>query len=228
MLASLVKLSEIKQYIEVNEENTSFDESLKQLARVATKQLENFCRRTFSAQEYTETFNTRYAGTFAYDLTGDYSNMEGVLVQYKAQRFPLKGFPINTEEDFEVSYDISRAFGDSIEPLVETDYFINQAGNALYLLKGTAEAYASLRVVYTGGYTTELVGTELVITGAPENLKLACVTQVMFLFNKYREQNIGVRGQKKHSPEYVMNEQMLCPEAQSMAFEFRRQMVGKR
>lgn len=226
-LATLVTLSELKRYIQINEDNSSFDAPLKQLARVATKSLETFCRRSFSSAEYTEYFNTRDSRTFVYDLTGNYTNDEGLLERNQVQRFPLKGYPVDLDEDFEVYYDTSRAFA-AATLLAETDYYINSAGNALYLLKGTISAPRSLKVVYTGGYTTASQSGELVVSGAPEDLKLACVQQVVFMFNKLQEGNVGVRGSKKHSPEYIQNEQMLCPEAQALAVPYKRQLVGKR
>lgn len=227
-LASLVTLTELKRYIAINDDNSSFDASLKQLARVATKSLETYCRVNFSRAEYTEYFNTRNSTQYAYDLTSDYTNLEGILEANQVQRFPLKGVPVDTEEDITVWYDTSRQFADSLAALAATEFYINAAGTSLYLLKGTANAARSLKVTYTGGYTTAVQAGETILTGAPENLKLACITQVIYLFNKMQEGNVGVRGSKKHSPEYIQNEQMLCPEAQALAIDFRRSLVGKR
>lgn len=226
-LASLVTLDELKTQLSIQNSNTSFDDSLKQLARVSTKALETFCRRVLTSAAYTEYFSTRYSKTFSYDLSGDYQNLDGLLEGANVQRFPLNGFPVDLNSAFSVYYDTTREFADDTL-LDSTDYYINSAGNALYLLKGTIEAPRSLKVTYTGGYATSLSGSDLIISGAPEDLKMACITQVIFFFNKIQEGNIGVRGSKKHSPEYIQNAQMLCPEAQAFALPYRRRLLGKR
>lgn len=227
MLASLVTLNELKTYIQIKDTNTAYDAELKQLARVATKSLETFTRRSFEAAEYTEYFGTRNSVTYMYDVSGDYSNAEGILQDAQVQKFNLKGYPVDLEEDFLVYYDPNRVFGD--DTLVpDTDYFLNAAGNTLFLMRGTVESPRAIKIVYTGGYTTALDGSDLIINGAPEDLKLACITQVVFFFSKLTESNVGVKGSKKHSPEYIQNEQMLCPEAQALAFPYRKNLVGRR
>lgn len=224
---SLVSLTELKVYIAINEDNTSFDASLVQLAKVATKSLENYCRRSFSVAEYVEYFGTRDSGTFAYDLYSGYENIDGILEGAETQKFPLKGFPVSADLPFEVRYDLTRQFSD-VSVLAATDYYLSSAGNTLFLLRATAQSPRSLKVTYTAGYDTEVLGGVTIISGAPENLKLACIMQVVFMFNKLQEANIGVKGSKKHSPEYIQNDQMLCPEAQALAVEFRRNLVGRR
>jgi len=222
-LPALVSLTELKTYIAINEQNTQYDEPLQQLARVATKALETYCRRTFSYQEYSQHFDTRETNRLDYDVTGDWSNASGLLESSAAQRFPLKGFNVDPEEDFAVYYSTSRIY-DSTTLVPASDYYLNDAGSTLFLLRGTAKARRSVRVDYTAGYALD---DNSVMQAVPDDLKLAAITQVMYFFNKMNENNIGVRGPKKHSPEYIQNENMLCPEAQALAIPYRRNLTGR-
>lgn len=222
-LGSLVTLTELKQYIAINETNTSFDISLRQLARVATKSLETFCRVQFSEQQYIEIFDTRKTGGYSYDLSSNWENDSGYIADPAIQSFALKGQPVNTDLPMVINFDVNRAWPDE-NILLETDYFFNAGTKRLYIYRALPEASKALKITYTGGFPTDANGN----IEAPEDLKLACITQVIFMFNKMQEGNIGVRGTKKFSPEYVQNEQMLCPEALAMSAPYRRQLVGKR
>jgi hypothetical protein len=234
-IKTLVSVAELKQYLPVQEGNTAFDQNLLSLSGTSTSLLETYCRAKFAAQSYTDFFNTRYSKAYIYDLSGNYSNEEGVLEQADVQRFPLRGYPVDTGEDFNVYYDPTRAFAESSK-LQSADYYLSNTGNTLYLLAGTDNTIRGLKVTYTGGYTTTeetlTIGDTdidyLEISGAPEDLKMACITQTIFLFNKVQEGNIGVVGRDKHSPEYVSNEYLLCPEAQALVIPYRRILTGKR
>ena len=220
---TLVSLDELKAYISINENNSTYDAPLQQLARVATKALEAYCRRSFLYQAYTEHFDTRDTARAEYDVGGDWSNDTGIIESAAAQRFPLKGLNVDFEEDITVHYSAARVYDAST--LVDNDlYYFNDAGNTLYLLKATAKARRSVRIAYSAGYAANAKG---VLTEAPDDLKLAAITQVMFLFNKMNEANIGVKGSKKHSPEYIQNANMLCPEAQALVLPYRRNLMGR-
>lgn len=233
-IKTLVSVAEIKQYLPVQDGNTAFDQNLLSLSGTATRLLENYCRANFSAQNYTDFFNTRYSKKYTYDLSGNYANEDGVLEQSEVQRFPLRGYPVDTGEDFDVYYDPTRVFADSTK-LQSTDYYLSNAGNTLYLLAGTDSTIRGLKVAYTGGYTTTeetltVDATDIdyvLISGAPEDLKMACTVQTIFLFNKVQEGNIGVVGRDKHSPEYVSNAYLICPEAQALVIPYRRLLTGK-
>jgi len=234
-VTTLVSVDELKQYIQIQADNTSFDLNLLSLSGTATSLLETFCRAKFSSQVYTQQFHTRNAKNYVYDLGADYQNDQGIVEDAEVQRFPLKGFPVDTAEDFFVYYDPYRLFPESSK-LESTDYYLNEPGNALYILTGTVKTVMGLKVVYTGGYTTApaTIGTApndtdySLISGAPEDLKMACIVQTIFLFNKVQEGNIGVKGRDKHSPEYISNELLLCPEAQAMAVPYKRILTGRR
>lgn len=234
MLPSLVTLDEIKQYISVQDEDETFDAQLMNLAQNATKLLETFCRRKFAEDEYVDYFTARNSGGYSYDITGNASNTSGILEQEDVQRFGIKGYPVNLEQAFTVKYDPSRAFGDDTA-LAEAEFFFDESKNAVYVTRALSAGKNVISVEYTAGYSvTEEVGTGDdavtydIISGAPEDLKMACVTQVVFMFNKYREGNIGLVGADRHSPQYEKTASMLCSEAQAFAAPYVRRQVGQR
>ncbi len=229
-LPSLVSVEELKVFISVKEDVTAFDEQLISLAKSATKLLETFCRREFTAKDYTEQFDTVGNSSLEYDLGGGYQNDLGVQEKKAAQRFSLKGMPVDPN-DFALFYDPSRAFGEDTQ-LAAAEYYLKPDTNSVYVFRSLADTKGGMKAIYSAGYASETEGSgddayEL-ISGAPEDLKMACITQVIFLFNKYREGNVGVVGRDRHSPEYERNQSQLCSEAQSFAAPYRRLLVGRR
>ena len=227
-LPSLVDVDELKVYISVKEDVTAFDEQLLSLAKNATGLIQGFCRREFTEQEYTEQFDTRLNSNYVYDLAGN--NDLGITQDTKAQRFSLQGLPVDADT-LEVYYSPTREFS-ADNALVASEYFFNPKTNALYVFKPMGDTKGGLQVVYTAGYTSETQGSGAtaweLISGAGEDLKMACITQVIFMFNKYREGNIGLIGRDRHSPEYERNPSLLCSEAQRYAMPYRKQLLGRR
>ncbi len=242
MSNSLVSVDELKVFIGVAEGVADFDAQLLSLAKSSTALLSTFCRRDFTYAAITEIFSTRDTFVLDYDLGGGiYSqgNQSGLLIEPAAQRFVLKAFPLDTEADIVVNYDPKHIFGS--ETVVDSDdYFIDAVGNALYLKKPTGKTVRGLMITASGGYH---VGTDApvgpspgpaspgdleILQGVPDDLKMACITQTMYMFNKYREGNVGIVGADKHSPNYEKNSNLLCTEAMGLAAPYKRVLVGRR
>lgn len=236
MNESLVSVPELKVYIQVEEGNTEFDAQLLGMAKTATKLLETWCRREFAKKEYTEIFTTRQSGGFVYNLWGGAFDDDGLIEQPGVQRFNLKGPPIDTDEAITIAYSPSRMY-DTGQIVTSSQYFLDADKGTLLLFLSTAAVSKALKITYTGGYDTEedTLGsggdtvTYDLISGAPDDLKMAAITQTMFLFNKIRESSIGVVGSSgRNSPVYSQNELLLCPEAIALATPYRKVLLGRK
>lgn len=220
-----ITLDEVKTYIDIQDGNISFDDKLTDLIAVSSQLISVYCRRDFKKQEYTEYFGTRFNQSCPYDLTGDPSNDSGLLKEYTLQRFKLKAFPVDLAQDFKVYYDTSREWLSSSLLIKDTDYYVDTETNAVVLLIGTVESPRSIKIVYTAGYT-EASGT--LSASLPEELKLACVAQTMFLFDKIETSSIGVSNQSDDEGQPYVGPQLLVREAQELSKSYRRQLYGKR
>ena len=236
MLPSLVTLEEIKMYINVRDADDGFDAQLLNLAKNATKLLENYCRRSFEKKVYTEHFNTRDTRGVVYDLAGGTYNDSGLIDKPGVQRFSLTGYPIDADAPISANFDAQRAC-QSGTALAAEQFFIDPKNSVFFLQKGVPAVLRGLQVSYTAGYEAAEEQTEAtagdpidytVLVDAPEDLKMACVTQVVFMFNKYREGNIGIIGADRHSPEYERSADMLCTEARAYAAPYRRLLKGQK
>ncbi len=239
MSNSLVSISGLKVFIGVAEGVQDFDTQLFTLAKSATALLENFCRRKFTYQEITETFSTVDTFNIEYDLaSGVYpnGNQSGLMLLPGTQRFVLKAYPMDLGASLTVNYDANHNFADPNSLVDPSLYFFDTVGNALYLRKPTAKTVRGLQIVASGGYA---IGTNEdaasgaddavdVLQGVPDDLVMACVTQTLYMFNKYREGNVGIVGADKHSPNYQNNSNLLCSEAMGLAAPYKRILTGRR
>lgn len=235
-VSTLVSLDDLKAYVKLADDSQEFDRQLVELGGAATALLEVFCRATFARKAFSEKFSTIRSTDFQYDLTGNTVSDFGLLEQNRVQRFPLRGYPVDASLPVTVKYDPDRVFGSGAIKEA-TGYYLNANTNALYLLDGTAQTTFGLQIEYTAGYTVENATygdddqavTYQYISGAPPTLRMACIQQVIFMFNKIQEGNVGVVGRgSDNSPEYASNALLLCPEAQALASSFKRVLVGRR
>ncbi len=212
--AALVSLEDIKQFIEVRDDSAAFDRKLLTLARTATRQLERFTRSEFVKQERTEYYDAR------------------TLIKNNGQIVPtllrLKARPVDFAETFTIHHDPDRVFP-AASALASDGWFYDASKHRLTITAPLTASPQSIKVVYTGGYEVVDPGegdTEddsgdtdaNMSAAAPEALKMACIAQVLFLWEKLARQNIGTvaaDGGQEFETGFI-----LAPEAMDLAAGF--------
>jgi uncharacterized membrane protein YccC len=211
--AALASLDDVKQFIETRSDDDSFDRRLLMLARTATRQLERFTRSEFPKEERTEFFDSRCLIK---------NNREIVPLMLR-----LKARPVDFGQTFSVRHDVDRVFGAATE-LASTDWHYDTGKQRLVITAALTAAPMALRVTYTGGYAVDDPnegGAEddygdidlNMSAAAPDMLKMACITQVMFLWNKMADQSIGRTSDGETDFATSFN---LAPEAADLAAPF--------
>ena len=186
MTVALVSLEEVKATLPVRPGNTEFDERLSKLILQATSQIENATGRELWLADRVEYFSTRRNYEEVYDLYNP-ANDYGTSYRSRPQRLVLKATAIQGADAVEVRYDPYRVFGDDtvVDPSL---YVVDLENSIVTLLAATVETFNGIKVSYFGGYDND---DNHVLTGVPDFLKLACVTQVQFLFTKLAGDNVG-------------------------------------
>lgn len=228
---SLVSLDEVKTMIAVGEQEEAdaelTDAKLEQVAEWATKLMQTYCRREFAEQSFTQFFDTRGNATYGLDIYGDASNVSGAVGSLNPAGFNLKGFPVDPDT-LEVWYDPERTFAAASKLTQGTDYWYDEEAQRLYVLKAVGKSFRGLKAVYTAGYELGTSETANIITGAPDDLRIACLVQCVYLWNKIKESNIGIKTGADESPVYEINLDLLCTETKAGLKPYRNLLTGKR
>lgn len=226
MNVSLITLAEAKQFLPIREGNTGFDAKLLSMNLAATTLLGNWCRQSWVRAEHTDYFATRSTNRQLIDLHSD-DNMSGVLDAPYESRYRLRHHPVDEDETITVYYDPTRVFAaDTVVP--DTQWFFDPKTNQIILLRGVSQHPRALKVVYTAGFAvTEGDDDENdnLSASAPPDLKLACQTQVLFMFNKIESGSVGTEAQADGG-EVFADSSILCSEAKELAAPYRRWARG--
>lgn len=225
MTTPLISVSDLKEFLPVRPGYSAEDAKLAGLILVASTMIEDFTRRNFARTTYVEYFGTAKAYSWDYNLLGD--DASGVAQTSRTQLFSLAGYPIDTDEDIEVRYDPSAAFGD--DTILDSTYYLIDAPNNRMILKyPTAKTYNGLKVSYTSGYTEE---NGSLSTTIPADLKQACIQQTIELWNRSNPANIGVtedRAQGKVTGQSKFQVGGgITPTAQMLVTKYRRLLTGR-
>lgn len=225
-LKSLVSLAEIKEFIETKAGYTGNDALYQSLALKATKMCEQYTRRQFTEQAYTEYFGTRKAGKVKLDLYG--ATMDGYSEENEVQKFFLRHTPISTTADFNVYFDLNRVWAAESE-LSTSIYWVDYEAGILSISTYIGKTDRTLKVTYTAGYEAADVDGWSVLSGAaPEDLKLACLITVVNLFNRQKDRTFGLRqqGDSDDAPDFA-HYGMIPPEAREILLPYKKTYIGK-
>lgn len=223
----LVSVAEIKTYIPTNAGFTANDAKYAMLARQATSAIEKLCRTSFAKTDYIQYFDSYRTGRQIVDLYG--SSLTGYSNDLTPQFFLLKAFPVDLAEDFFVYYDLDRVYPESSK-LDPSGYIVNEEKGTLRIDSITPSYPKAFKVVYTAGYATatDPATGAAYVSGAPEDLKLACLLSVQYMFerNNLRHTNSVQRGDTDNHSDKVAKG-LLPQEAINLLLEHKRYYVKR-
>lgn len=114
----------------------------------------------------------------------------------------LKARPVDIAQALTVNFDPDRAFA-AATALASSDFYYDTDRERLVILAALSDAPGALKIDYTGGFAVvdpTVGGAEADLTSedanmsaeAPEDLKMACIAQCIFLWDKVRTGSIGI------------------------------------
>lgn len=215
----LITLEEFKQYLDMNSGVTNYDSRIEVISAQATKQLEQFTRQKFTKAARTEYFGTYDNSVPELDLAG--TSRDGYYDKTTPRPLLLGSMPVDSSADFSLKYDPYRRW-DEVEDVSEDAYFVDYDNGKVILEFATVASLRSIKVEYTGGYASS--GSPATLSdSAPEDLKLACLAQSYFLFDKLHSQSFGIEAQSgSDGKTYRKQDGILCHEAMRLAQPYRR------
>ncbi len=158
----LISLAALKSNLPVRAGNTTHDDRLRNMIRVATAQIEAATRRSFDKKVRVELYNTRDAGNRVINLGGvsdlsvdTFRNM-GTTILVREQIIMLKSLPVDTSATIEVRYDPLRVFGTNTVVAAD-NYSVDAANGRMFLRFGTSRGVNTLQITYTGGFAVSSV-----------------------------------------------------------------------
>lgn len=229
-MAPLVTIEEATALLPIRVGNTSQNVKLTMLIGTATTMIEQTISRELDKKARVELFRTPDTQRTYYDFVST-TNETGVYSNPRAVRYNLKAFNIDTGLPFDVRYDANRVFDDTTI-IPATDYILHAADGLLVMRTNMVDALDSLQVTYTGGYTVDADGT--LSTSAPQDLKMACLAQVLHMFGKFTMDNVGKEldttqmgggGRATLAPKFAVRSG-LVPEALALVSRYKAVGVG--
>lgn len=218
----LIQISDVKTFLPFQSGYSTEDAKLSALVLLATRQIEEFTRRNFTTQTFTELFSTRKNGVLEYSLVGDSDT--GLVQRAREQIFQVSGWPLRAT-GFTVYYDPAGEFASSSQ-LDSTYYKIDLDRSRFVLLYPTQRTFNGLKVVYDAGFAIE---DGSLAKAADAELKHACVLQVIHLWNRSKSINVGVtddRGEGDTMTSRFSKIGGLTPEAASLVGRYRKMLAG--
>ncbi len=226
----IVSLDDVKIHMPVRDGNADFDDKLTAFIRVATTQIENATKRSFTLQARTELFNSPETSRLVYNFAGSDTGLipdvnAGLARRVRETILMLDVFPVDTALNVDVFYDPNRKFPANTE-IDEDAYFVDGDAGRILLRFPMARGIQFIKVTYTGGH---VVADSTLSASAPEDLKLACILQTIYLFKKSNPDNVGARKDRKQGK---VNEAQftrssgLTPEAASLLVPFVKLLKG--
>jgi hypothetical protein len=189
----LVSLDDVKVHLPIRANVTEYDSRLSMLILTATRQIETAVEREFHAAAREEIFGTPDTVSYGYDFAGT-TNESGILQRSRPARYALKTLNI-TPATLEVFYDASGEFAADTKVDAKNIVLDKEKGH-LTVTFPMRRTVAGLKVVYTGGY--ESAGSPASLSASiPIDVKMACISQVLFLHTRMDAMNVGRTSEKK-------------------------------
>lgn len=222
-MTGLISVQHLKQFLPVRDGNTNFDQKLLTLIESVSKQIEQACRRTFLKQEINELFHSLNCGSNVYDFGG--SSDTGITQRVTEQILLLKGINLDLAEDFILRYDTYRVFDTDTVLAQGSDFFIDEENCRVIVSYPTRACRMSFKATYTAGYEED--ADEGGLIGLPEDIRMACVLQCIYVWNKTIPENTSVANERDGSIRgtYFTIKGGLLPDAQALLAPYRRMLA---
>jgi hypothetical protein len=221
--APLITLADFKVWHRVAD--TSQDARLQALIVAATRNIETVCRNQFTYGARTEFHASRDSVADVLYLYGYSEIASGFSVE--PQSFSLKSSPVDLTQPITVWYDPCLTFTDVTTQIAADRYSVDPDTGRLTLRAGTRQGVGTIRVDYTAGFA---VGDDGTLSGsAPDDLKLACCWQALYLEKRMQPDNIGLdidRGEGKTMRARWVSKGGLVEQALDLVMPYRRTLVG--
>jgi hypothetical protein len=224
-VAPLITIEDAAALLPIRAGNTSQDAKLTMLINAASALIEQAISRELDKRQRVELFDSPNTYRSYYDFA-DVENQGGSYIDPRPVRYVLKAFNIDTNATIEVRYDPTYAFDDSTV-VPATNYTVDATNGLLQLRYAMFEAKGSVKVTYTGGYTVNAEGN--LSDSIPVEFKMACLAQVIHMFNKFTADNIGKNSDTTDSKQGNVpyaTRMGLVPEALSLISRYKVVGVG--
>lgn len=223
MTAPLISLDDLKAHLPIRAGFTEYDARLSMLILTATKQIETATEREFERTARSQVFGTPSTITYGYDFAGT-TNESGLLERARPARYTLQTINIDPNS-LSVFYDPSGAFTADTQ-IDASNLSLDTTKGLLSVRAGMNRTVDGLRVDYTGGYVAGADGT--LSASIPIDLKMACVSQALFLHTRMDAMNVGRDSEKKEGEgaNRFNVRGGLTPEASSLLVRYRALRVS--
>lgn len=214
-MADLITLTDAKAGLPIRAGNTEYDTKIAELISVVSGQIERACRRSFSADTFSEIFHVQAGAERHYDFLSD-TNTSGIFFSPSGTPIVLTKAPLLDPLTVKVYYDLTHRFADDTL-LFDDQYVVLAEKNCIYINRPLVKSRDSLKVTYDGGYAE-----------VPADVRLACVMQVQHLFKRSLPENVSTASDKdsKGKEEYTTKFGLL-PEVANMIAEYRTLLRGR-
>jgi hypothetical protein len=176
---------------------------------VASKMVQDYCRRKMVAATYTEYFNIPDT-TQTFSIFLKEQNLSNVVVKLNYSNAVWADVPA--------------------EP--ETNYFVDAEKGSVEFLGAVVGRPRGCQITYTGGYG--LSAEDATVQDVPEDISLATAYQATFMLSRISDKEIGLRDKKapgnlNNNPKIIASSiNGLVPEARALLAPYRRLLVGQR
>jgi hypothetical protein len=187
MTVPIVTVEEVRALLPIRDGNTTFDTKINLLIATASGQVENTMQRELDRRQRVEHFRTPDTHRSFYDFHST-TNTSGFRDNPRRTRYSLMAFNIDPAS-VQVHYSAIRQFDDTA--LVDPRFYTVDARNGYLIMHyGMHDTLDGLQVTYTGGF--EAAGDPPTLSAAiPADIKMACLSQVLHLFNRSTADNAG-------------------------------------
>ena len=225
MTTPLITIDDIKAHLPIRVGNTNYDDRLNLLIETATDQIQTATEREFESASRTEDFDTPITGNYVYDFYGT-TNEHGLVQLARPAHYTLRALNIDANT-LQVFYDPTREFPATSE-VDAANLVLDAAKGFLSVRVPMVRTVGGLRVTYTGGYASG--GDPVSLRDSiPADLKLACITQVLYMWSRLDPTNVGRMSEKKEGEGANMFNTTggLTPEAQALLVSYRAMRMSR-
>lgn len=187
MTVPILALEDAYAHLPIRAGNTEYDDRLTLLILTASTQIEHAIDRELDRKERTQLFKVPTTSNQTFDFSNT-SNETGLRTTVRSVRFTLNTIDVDPNS-VTVYYDPSGAFAADTE-IDSKHWSLNAEMGLLTVRYPMVESMDALKVVHTGGYAEG--GDPLTLTDSvPADIKLAAVSQLVFLFTRSFVDNVG-------------------------------------
>jgi hypothetical protein len=203
------EVSQVLKYTRVGDNYTQHDSLINDhIIPNATVAIQNYCRRDFVSQAFTEYLATP-------------ESKAPVKIYLKETNIALSPTPV-----FKLYYGFPASW-DGVAALDAQYYDLNREKGILTLLVDTEHHGRSLQASYTAGYTVS--SDDNATVNVPNEIRDACALQSAFLFERIINQEVGLQEKRSGDSKAMITSSAvygLVPQARVLLNAHRKQLVG--